>query len=117
VPEHGVVPELQRLAERPHVRGHPLERPRLFGRPLGTALGALVDQEQAVLVAEPVEVVAEHPMVAARPAVEDEKGIAGAPFDDIEPRVADVDKPSVHPAIVRYRHRVGPPLAVVVTRS
>ena len=45
---------------------------------------ALVDEDQADLVGERVEVVAEHPVVESRPTVQDQQRQALAPLDDVQ---------------------------------
>ena len=72
MPECGVAVEAHRLGQLADVGRHPLERPRLAGRGIGQALAALVDEHEVELVAERVEIVAEHVVVERGAAVDHE---------------------------------------------
>ena len=92
VPERGVAVEAHRLGELADVGRHPLERPRLDRRAVGQALAAQVDEHEPELVAQRVEVVAEHVVVERGPAVDDEqRQPVGAAFDHVQAGVGDLD--------------------------
>jgi hypothetical protein len=92
VAERGVAVKAHGLRELVDVGRHPLERPRLGRRRIGQALAALVHEHELELVAQGVEVVAEHMVVEGGPAVEDQQREAVAPaLDDVQARVGYLD--------------------------
>ena len=76
--------ELEGLGQQVDVPGEDLERERRGVDPLGATLPALVDVEQAVLVAERVEVGPEHRVIQTRPAVQNDQRKAAADLLDVE---------------------------------
>jgi len=92
VPEDGVLGQAEGAGERGDVGRHLAQRPGGGGGRCRPALGALVDQHQAVGVRQRVEVVRELVVVEAGTAVEQEQRVALAPLHDVQPGVADVDE-------------------------
>jgi hypothetical protein len=69
------------------------ERPRPRRRSLRAPGAALVDEQQAAAVAQRIQVGAEHRVVEAGAAVQDEqRKLALAPLGHVQARVTDVDE-------------------------
>ena len=93
VPEHRVALEPERARHRLDVGGVMSQRPRPRRRRLRAPGTALVDEQQAAAIAQRVQVGAEHRVVEARPAVQDEqRQIALAALGHVQARVTDVDE-------------------------
>ena len=108
VPERRVALEAHRVGELAQVGGHALQRPRLRRRGVGTPVAAEVDEHDVALVAERVEVVAEHMVVERRAAMDDEQRQAvAAALDHMDARVGDLDVPA-HDATVPASLRARP---------
>lgn len=75
----------------------------MLGRRIRAALRALVDQDQAKAVRERIQVVSEHVMVQAGPAVQHEDRVPVASLEDVQPCVVDPDVPATG-----LIHRAGP---------
>ena len=108
VAQHHVALELQRRRQRRHVGGHARDGPGLRGRRLGAALGALVDEEEPVVVGDGIQPPAELGVVQARPAVQrDHPERPGSALLDVQAGVADVDEAGHRPRVPGARLPTG----------